>query len=248
MENKPAVSAVPALREERPPLLIMEGDPEAQLEYAQKAADALMKRVEKKPRKIIMGGKQYLEFGDWQTVARFFGATAGTDWSRPVERDGKVIGYEARSVVHQHGNIISQAEAMCLRTERNWARRDEFAIRSMAQTRASAKALRNAFGWVVELAGYASTPAEEMEDDENGQIPGGRAEPTKQLDSEYDPALITGEEADHLASILEKLSATDLKEFLARAQIKKIEDLPAFKYPGACKWLEAKLPDAGKIT
>jgi hypothetical protein len=247
MENKPAASAVPAIREERPPLLIMEGDPEAQLEYAQKAADALMKRVEKKPRKIIMGGKQYLEFGDWQTVARFFGATAGTDWSRVVERDGKVIGYEARSVVHQHGNIISQAEAMCLRTERNWAKRDEFAIRSMAQTRASAKALRNAFGWVVELAGYASTPAEEMEDENGGSDHGGH-EPTKQLDSEYNPALITGEQADYLVSVLEKLPAADFKEFLARAQIKKIEDLPAFKYSGACKWLEAKLPNAGKIT
>jgi hypothetical protein len=35
----------------------------------------------------------------------------------------------------------------------------------MAQTRASAKALRNVFAGVVVLAGLAATPAEEMQDE-----------------------------------------------------------------------------------
>lgn len=35
-------------------------------------------------------------------------------------------------------------------------------LRSMAQTRSSAKAYRNVFSWVVVLAGYAPTPAEEL--------------------------------------------------------------------------------------
>jgi hypothetical protein len=146
--------------------LILEGDPEAQLDYAQKAAKALMKRVEAKPRKVIISGKQYLEFGDWQTVGRFFGSTVGIEWSRPIERQEEIIGYEARAVVYQHGQIISSAEHICLRGEKNWGNRDEYAVKSMAQTRAGAKALRNAFGWVAELAGYDSTPAEEMEDEE----------------------------------------------------------------------------------
>lgn len=37
-----------------------------------------------------------------------------------------------------------------------------FQLRSMAQTRASAKAFRNVLAWVVVLAGYKPTPAEEM--------------------------------------------------------------------------------------
>lgn len=37
-----------------------------------------------------------------------------------------------------------------------------FQLRSMAQTRASAKAFRHKLGWVVVLAGYSGTPAEEM--------------------------------------------------------------------------------------
>lgn len=37
-----------------------------------------------------------------------------------------------------------------------------FQLRSMAQTRSSSKAIRNAMGWVVVLAGYRPTPAEEL--------------------------------------------------------------------------------------
>lgn len=39
-----------------------------------------------------------------------------------------------------------------------------FQLRSMAQTRACSKALRNVLAWVVVLAGYQATPAEEMPD------------------------------------------------------------------------------------
>ena len=139
--------------------LVLEGDPEQQLRYATKAANALMRVV--KPRKI--GGKDYLEYGGWQILGRFFGSTAAVESTKRLLNDkGEFWGYEARAQVLQHGNIISSAEAVCLNTERNWKTRDEFALKSMAQTRACSKALRNAYGWVAELAGLASTPAEEM--------------------------------------------------------------------------------------
>ena len=54
---------------------------------------------------------------------------------------------------------------MCTRDERNWASRDEFTLRSMAQTRASAKALRNVLAWVAVLGGFKPTPVEEMPSD-----------------------------------------------------------------------------------
>jgi hypothetical protein len=41
-------------------------------------------------------------------------------------------------------------------------------LRSMAQTRAAAKALRNVLAWVVVLAGYRPTPAEELETESDG--------------------------------------------------------------------------------
>jgi hypothetical protein len=58
--------------------------------------------------------------------------------------------------------VISAAESICTRSERTWKERDEYAIKSMAQTRACAKALRNVLAWVAVLAGFEGTPAEEI--------------------------------------------------------------------------------------
>ena len=143
--------------------LVLQGDPALQLEFAHKASRALMDIVSQKKKPVIINNEQYLEFEDWQTIARFYGASVGTEWTRPIKDEaGKVIGYEAKAVVHMAGEIISAAEAMTMYAEKNWAYRDEFMLRSMAQTRASAKALRNGFAWVAVLAGYKPTPAEEM--------------------------------------------------------------------------------------
>lgn len=142
--------------------LVLEGDPERQVEFAQKAAKALMAVVGTKEKKVIINGKRYLEFDDWQLVARFYGASVAVEWTKTLEDNGKIIGYEARANVLRNSEIIGSAEAVCTKEERNWANRDNFAIKSMAQTRAGAKALRNVFSWVVVMAGYAGTPAEDM--------------------------------------------------------------------------------------
>lgn len=49
-----------------------------------------------------------------------------------------------------------------------------FQLRSMAQTRAEAKALKSVFGWVVVLAGYRATPAEELTGHEDFERGNGR--------------------------------------------------------------------------
>ncbi len=168
--------------------LVLEGDPEQQLAFAMKAANALMKAVSQKPKKVMIRGEQYLEYGDWQTLSRFFGATASVAWTKPLEDSkGAVRGYEARAEVLHQGQVISSAEAMCTREEANWKSRDEFMLRSMAQTRASAKALRNAYGWVAELAGMKSTPAEEMGDMYDKEPISDSAVPTVTYDNPEEP-------------------------------------------------------------
>ncbi len=148
--------------------IILEGDPDAQLAYAGKAARALMGLVNKKPNPVTIRGKTYLEFGDWQVLARFYGATVEIEWTKELPNNK---GYEARALVKRGGEVISSAEGMCTRDEKRWKDADEYAVRSMAQTRTSAKALRNAFGWVAELAGYSATPAEEMPREEPVMAP-----------------------------------------------------------------------------
>jgi len=158
------VVPVPMTKHQEQMLSRLEGDPEKVLEFAAKAAKALVTIIQSKKKPVVINGEQYLEFEDWQTVGRFYGATVGTEWTKPIKDDeGKKIGWEAKATVLRGGELITAAEASCMREEKNWANRDDFQLRSMAQTRAAAKALRNAFAWVVVLAGYKPTPAEEME-------------------------------------------------------------------------------------
>lgn len=159
-------------------------DPVVVLEEAKRAAKALKDVISRKEKKVMMNGEQYLEFEDWQTVARFYGATVKVDSTEFIDY-GAAKGFLARaSVIRRDGAVISAAEAMCMNDEEKWSTRSKyewsgpkenrvrnkvgeeqvpfFQLRSMAQTRACAKALRNVFAWVVVLAGYAPTPAEDM--------------------------------------------------------------------------------------
>jgi hypothetical protein len=61
------------------------------------------------------------------------------------------------------GVVVGRAEAMCSRAEESWAKSADYAVRSMAETRAESRGYRRAAGWLVAIAGYNPTPAEEMQ-------------------------------------------------------------------------------------
>lgn len=148
--------------------------PDLVLEEAQKAAIALSKVIEGKAKKVQFNGKTYLQFEDWQTLGRFYGVTAVVQSTKYVEfgeDDEKVRGFEsqAQALLVNTNQVISAAEAMCLDDEPNWSKKPLFQLKSMAQTRACAKVLRNVLAWVVVLAGYQPTPAEEMTGEEENQ-------------------------------------------------------------------------------
>jgi len=138
-------------------------DPAVRVEQVRKVAVILQQIVKEAGCSTKIGPKEHLHIEGWQTIASFFGCVAGTDYSKPMMRDGKVVGYEAKASVWKNGQKISAgAEAICTRDEANWRSRDEYAIKSMAQTRAQSKALASCFRWVAILAKYSGTPAEEM--------------------------------------------------------------------------------------
>jgi hypothetical protein len=161
-----------------PAPLALQRAPEEILREAAIAAKALRDLVESKPKKVVLNGKTFLQFEDWLTVARFYGVTVAARSTTYVER-GRVQGYEchAEAILVSTGQVIGAGQAECLDDEKNWNMRavyrdgqrvgEEkvplFQLRSMAQTRAQAKALRSILSWVVVLAGYAPTPAEEMD-------------------------------------------------------------------------------------
>jgi len=153
----------------RPPeaQLSMPRAPEIVLEEAAKAAQALRDVIERKPNKCVIEGKTYLTFEDWQTLGRFYGVTAAARSTNYVER-GRAQGYECHAeAIRADGQVIGAAQGECLDDEKKWRDKPLFQLRSMAQTRAQAKALRSILAWVVVMAGYAPTPAEEITEKHN---------------------------------------------------------------------------------
>jgi len=194
-----------ALRQESRELAVI-GDPEAEVEWASRCAKALVKAITGNPQlKVAISGRDYIKVEGWQTL----GAMTKVDhvevvWCREYTAPGaeKASGWEARVEVRdRNGNVRGTGEAMCVRTEKSWANRDEFAIRSMAQTRAMGKAYRMALSYVVSLAGYEPTPAEEM--------PGA---PTSAFQAPAAPPATFEAEKEKLLALAEKLGKRDLTE------------------------------------
>ena len=141
-----------------PPGLLTGSDAAGRLAVAQDIARALAPVIDRRHLYAVVNGRKYVLFEGWTALGALLGVVPVTAWTRRVER-GWEARVEARTLA---GAVVGAAEAECLRTERAWATRDDYALRSMAQTRAGAKALRMALGFIIALAGYEATPAEEM--------------------------------------------------------------------------------------
>ncbi len=98
---------------------------------------------------------------------------------------GLAFGFKASFKAEKDGREVGWGEGRCARSESNWADRDDYALASMAQTRAQSKALRQPLGFVVGLAGYATTPAEELGADQ----PAPAAPPTLDVSALHDLAV-----------------------------------------------------------
>lgn len=149
---------VPAAPAPAPPTLFRTDDPVEVIERATAVADALKQIIVSRRLASNIQGREHVRVEGWTTLGSMLGVVPVVVWSRPIEN-----GYEARVEARTlDGRVIGAAEAMCTRDERTWKSRDDYALRSMAQTRATSKALRGPLGFVVTLAGYDATPAEEM--------------------------------------------------------------------------------------
>lgn len=108
-------------------------------------------------------GKNYVHVEGWQVAGGLMGTfprvVAVENMSSGSEIKWKA---EVEIVALKDGKIISRGFAVCSNKENRKKAFDEYAVLSMAQTRAVGKAYRNTLGWVMKLAGYEGTPSEEM--------------------------------------------------------------------------------------
>lgn len=174
------VSVIPASEAQLKNLNI--NSPEEMVRVSQEVAkyvnsNALSVQIQKKPYVMVEG---------WQFTAGLLGLVGmveevtnessydaitfkwKTTWNNQItekEYPTKLYKYRAKAVFKNPatGAIVGQGFAMCSNEEVKKHTFDEFAIMSMAQTRAVGKAARMAFAFIIKAAGYEPTPAEEME-------------------------------------------------------------------------------------
>lgn len=202
------------------------------LAAAQRAASALQNVIARKKKPVVFNGEQYLEFEDWQTVGRFYGVTAKAVAVDTVTIVG-VHGFKAVAVAQlADGREISRAESLCMSDEQNWAHKPLYQLASMAQTRACAKALRNVLAWVVVLAGYRATPAEEMNSGDT--VP--RRPPPRQVPSAPRVDLISAEQRAAFVALVADhgWQDTEVIALLKQHGIPKSSQIPREKFTALC--------------
>ena len=149
-------------------------NPVAVVERASTIATALADVIRTRSLFKRIGQSDHVFVEGWTLLGSMLGVFAEVEWSRPLEdKDG----WESRAVARTlAGRTVGAAESMCSRAEGKWRNADDYAIRSMAQTRAVSKALRLPLGFIMELAGYSATPADEIADEQSGRGTTGRVQ------------------------------------------------------------------------
>lgn len=114
-------------------------------------------------------GKNYVNVEGWQLAGEMTGIFPRM---KSVESLGlgNEIKYRAEVELFdiKTGENRGYGVALCSNKEYSKKSFDEYAIMSMAQTRAVGKAYRLTLGWLLKLAGYEATPAEEMAQADTG--------------------------------------------------------------------------------
>ena len=172
-------------------------DPAAIMARVVEIAKPLGDFIKQQKMSMTIGSNEYVKAEGWSFMGAMLGISPNVtrvDVLRTPE--GGFIGFEAHVELRtRDGSVVGSAIAECTVDERNWGDRDSFALKSMAQTRATGKAYRMALGFVMAAAGYEATPAEEMPDPR----PQGRVAPPRARQAVDVPARDVSEPASPLA-------------------------------------------------
>ena len=183
VEETTAIVPAPAAP---PATLFRTDDPQVALERAKRTADALASVIKGTSMVVNVKGKDYLTVEAWQTLGSQVGVTPVIVSTKKLSEPA---GWEARCEARTFdGRVLGAADSMCLSTEPDWGGdsdkrdRQDFELRSMAQTRAMSRALSSVLRFIPTLAGMGGTPAEEMGRVQRSGGGGPRKPSQKQLD------------------------------------------------------------------
>lgn len=162
-------------------------------------------------------GKKYVNVEGWQFAGAILGLTPVVQKVEKLESSTEVK-YRAdvmlRKNTGENVEVLGFGVAVCSNKENSKKQFDEYAIASMAQTRAIGKAYRNSIGWLMKLAGYETTPAEEA----TGGTSSGNLDPVT-LEK-----IQRSKTSKELSSILSKLSPEQKKAATTAVQ-ERLEEM-----------------------
>lgn len=155
--------------------------PQDLVTHATACANALAPVIEDRKLFTLISGKRHVRCEGWTTLAMMLGVTPHEVNVVEGPEGTFTATVELRRL--SDGSAVSRASAECGTDEPTWRSRSRNARRSMALTRATGKACRLAFSWIMALAGYEATPAEEMTHD--------APEPPQEARTSPEPSRIT---------------------------------------------------------
>ena len=124
----------------------------------------LAKLIKDKGLSSNIQGKQFVNVEGWQFAGASLGLMPIITSTQDLSNE-TAIKYMATCEVRNitTGQLVATGVALCSNAEKTKRYFDEYAILSMAQTRAIGKAYRNLLAWLMKAAGFEATPAEEMD-------------------------------------------------------------------------------------
>lgn len=225
----------PIIREEQATsslTLFHTDDPVEVIARASATATALAGVIKKQKLATVISGREHVRVEGWTLLGSMLGVFPVVVWTKPVERDGAQIGWEARVEARtRDGAVVGAAEAECLATEKTWGGRDDYARKSMAQTRATSKAMRGPLGFVMTLAGFDATPMEEMPREDTARASQSAPKPKEAATS-------SNEQPVAAPSSTEPRKATERQITLLHVLLGKCYDRDLFQEPAYRKQLK----------
>ena len=166
-KNEPKNNEIVVVDQEPKPVQIRDADIlnmdysfDDKITVATKVAASLKNVIQSQDLAVKIGPSEYVTAEGWEVLGTMLGCTPYVEEVVEITPDkSPKFMYKATVSIRQGDTILSRASAMA---ERNNMQKDRPSVYSMAQTRALGKAYRMALSWIVKMADYEPTPAEEM--------------------------------------------------------------------------------------
>jgi hypothetical protein len=170
-----------------------------------------------------IAGKNYAHVEGWQFAGGLLGLYPKVVKVENLSNENEIKWLAEVEIINSKTKeVISKGFGLSSSKEPKRRGQDEYSVLSMAQTRAIGKAYRNILGWIMKLAGYEPTPAEEAEGIKT------TLQKEKTIDDGYISILAEigkSKTEKRVNDIYEKLKKSKMYNELSDEQKQQVEDL-----------------------